>query len=463
MHLLENKSEPTADGKGYLVLLRKQLIRGGAVFGSAFVVLWLILEIAFFPWFQEWKVELIWGAYLHLDIILMMLLGIPLLFALLWRTSIVANRENLKTEGNGVFSILKKLKTRHHESMVKISAAGKKDVNMPDMESEDFISIYNRAMDGVPVACDILAEQTIGVSEQTEGAAKEIVTNISRIEEAVSQLSGDITCSIDKTNAIKHEGEETISSISNSLNDMSDYITSRASELEVHKKKITTVFQDAECLSGITGVITRIASQTNLLALNAAIEAARAGEYGRGFAVVADEVRKLSAESQKAAQEIGEGINNLMESVETNVSSILDRNVVEKEAKNLTDFADQVKGISSLFANYDELNSHMLQMLDKDRESISASVLDALAGIQFQDITRQRLEHIREWINKVVAHLQEIMDMVNSPEKLAKIESFQVDKMRNDYRMESQRDTHNSVVGGEYEDNVVELPTIQLF
>jgi methyl-accepting chemotaxis protein len=72
-------------------------------------------------------------------------------------------------------------------------------------------------------------------------------------------------------------------------------------------------------ISGMVGVIRRIASQTNLLSLNATIEAARAGEFGRGFAVVAGEVRKLAQDSRDATESIDAIVTEVRESTETAV------------------------------------------------------------------------------------------------------------------------------------------------
>ena len=120
------------------------------------------------------------------------------------------------------------------------------------------------------------------------------------------------------------------------------------------QESVEKLAESSKQIGQIVDVISGIAAQTNLLALNAAIEAARAGEQGRGFAVVADEVRKLAEQSQGAAKQIADLINENTSSINAAVADMragaddvkVGMGVVQSAGEAFESIAKQVESMS---------------------------------------------------------------------------------------------------------------------
>jgi methyl-accepting chemotaxis protein len=156
-----------------------------------------------------------------------------------------------------------------------------------------------------------------------------------------------------------------------------------------------------------------IASSTRMLALNATIEAVRAREAGQGFAVVASEVKTLSQESDRAAIEIGAGIEELQRTVAASLSTI----VGERNRKEESGFAVISEAIARLSQNLDRLIAHQRDTMGKvqrENERLSEPIIQMIGAIQFQDVVKRRLEalvHCCDGINDVVeTTINEITD-----------------------------------------------------
>ena len=179
------------------------------------------------------------------------------------------------------------------------------------------------------------SEQVAGTSEQLTASSMEVSQATEVVTESIQEISlgmadqqqmtseskafsdhlmkkvYDISGSIEQVNEASSYTKEKIvagrQSVRNVIGQM-DAIDKNTSELNVRVKELD---QNTNAIASAVQVIKTIADQTNLLALNASIEAARAGEAGKGFAVVADEVRKLADESNIAASEIEQVVQNI--------------------------------------------------------------------------------------------------------------------------------------------------------
>jgi methyl-accepting chemotaxis protein len=161
-------------------------------------------------------------------------------------------------------------------------------------------------------------------------------------------------------------------------------------------ERIRGLSRDLGALTPLIKVITSIAQQTSLLALNAEIEAARAGNAGRGFAVVAFEVRKLSALSTQAAADIAAKINATCKKVDVEMyqaHASLEQHEASSAMRHLS--AD-LGEMQSEFRKNSQLLLEVITEVDANYAESVTRLFEALGHIQFQDVMRQRMEHVQE-------------------------------------------------------------------
>jgi methyl-accepting chemotaxis protein len=242
-------------------------------------------------------------------------------------------------------------------------------------------------------------------------------------------------------------------------------VQERTAEMRSNLTRIDGVASEVRELTPLIKVIASIAQQTSLLALNAEIEAARAGSAGRGFAVVATEVRKLSVNATRAAADIAQKINATWEKVNRELADA--RNSLEKHEEN--------DGMHALLGGLNEMqlefakNSGLLLDVVTGVDSSYKECVDQLSGvlghIQFQDVMRQRMEHVQEALLEMAEHLEELAHKPEDPNwdgKLQQTFKSLLEAHRGRYRMASQTVTHISVTGGDIGADH-SRPSIELF
>ena len=176
-------------------------------------------------------------------------------------------------------------------------------------------------------------------------------------------------------------------------------------EVEVSTRRIPPLLEEIEF----------IADQTRLLALNAAIEAARAGEHGRGFAVVAEEVTKLATRSQLAAANIQQVIKAMKTSTEKAIHSLQGFSSID-----LTGAHDTKERISEITQVIEAKNSVMQEGVvhaTSAAQKHANEVTDIVMSMQFQDISRQRLERVVKDLTTLQGTLPTLVTNTNIPQK----------------------------------------------
>ena len=328
------------------------------------------------------------------------------------------------------------------------------------MRQSDILNKLLKDFDAVPDFVKILHGHLDDANSNTEKGAIDIMTALGRVASKSRTLMENLEQQGCKA---QHIDQSYSASLIEKTSILKQTIHDYEARITDNSKRIQAVLQGIEGLSGMTQVIRKIAAQTNLLALNAAIEAARAGEVGRGFAVVADEVRKLSQQTEEATSLIDMTIQQVENDVFKQLSAIATQIQTDDENQKVQDIGAALEAMNHAFVEVSGYLSSSTVITHQAMNQIHEDIVDALGCMQFQDISRQQIEHVNLSLNTLSEHFITLAEVARSNDSGISCSPLEarVEALRENYVMHSQHATHNAVKGQSAA--VVELPSIQLF
>jgi methyl-accepting chemotaxis protein len=311
---------------------------------------------------------------------------------------------------------------------------------------------------------DVMHEQIGGSLAESECEVLAAIEQLNILNAQSSQQSGRIGDSIrsgtNLTDVTRRVGQsqELIALVET-------HLQFQAHDLQCNIQAILDMGCEVAALKPLIAVIVSIAKQTNLLALNAEVEAARAGQAGRGFAVVAGEVRALSKKTADAAKDISNSINAAVDKtlkvgvdVKTTLESLSDGSEMREMVLQLADIQQQ-------FSHGTQLLLEVLRGVETGHKEMEDRLLKVLGHIQFQDVMRQRMEHVQSALIEMRDHLQELSAIPGDPAWDGQLDvTFNglLAGHLSKYHMASQTATHLAVAG-DISQSFQEGPAIELF
>ena len=316
----------------------------------------------------------------------------------------------------------------------------------------------------------LLDAQLAGAVRTTETAALTFLEELQGLDEAAGTLVEEAD-NMARLSAEQHAEVVQVADISRSTGEVIGQLTEYMSRRD---NEIAGLVDDARGLTEFVLTIQKIAKATHMLALNARIEASRAGEHGAGFQVVADEVRNLSQQSDDAARDVGTRIESLAarlaEASRERSAPADDPTTHRRPADNQPGLIDRLEAVAQMQASLVErLETFTGRVETASREMVANSATvhglttAAMGGLQFQDITRQVIEHVMSSLEDVGTQFSAAAEVLAGRSHIDTMTDTRasLDSIHSRYVMEEQRLIHAELTG--QGSTVSATPAIELF
>lgn len=265
-------------------------------------------------------------------------------------------------------------------------------------------------------------EQIAANAQKISSASKSTINNMDEAIEMVSRISQNITRIADEGNAMAAISQEVRNCNETSggiLKQVAREMDSISQATNESRDIVARLIERSEEIGRFVETITGISEQTYMLALNASIESARAGEQGKGFAVVAAEIRMLAEQSQKAASDIA----NLIEQITRDTEKA--SKAMDTSSELVRNGLSLIREAGSAFGKLSETGTVMhgkvaeVSQATRNVAADSGKIVEIVEGVR--DLNRKNLAELQEIAAAVEQQLASMQDMSASAGSIKEI------------------------------------------
>lgn len=208
--------------------------------------------------------------------------------------------------------------------------------------------------------------------------------------------SKDVSSHIERSLAFLTDGDSGLKKTVNNLEEQVAVFETLATHFKEVKESLSndigSLTQTVGNINQFSETLSDLADQTNVLAINASIEAARVGLHGRGFAVIATQVQALARNSKEISEKMARTVQEVVANVESSFGRQVNRiheadQLIVRSEQELRRWADHVGPQMAEIGAMVEDSRRLAQV-------VTGELNDVTVSLQFQDRTRQVLDHL---------------------------------------------------------------------
>jgi methyl-accepting chemotaxis protein len=333
------------------------------------------------------------NAVLNIIIALLLVLTIIIIARITVNAKTRKNKEDFISEEN-----VKKEKEDYVEKIKNIIDS-KEEIENKYLEKKKNLLSLETLLTELDITTPIIEKLSTVIINKSEEATLSATDKIFTIVGDSQTVSKDIQKLLSNMNTGEHSLDNEMERLLTEVQDFQNLVD----KVEHLKKSYESDMGDIKDIvlniKGLADLIADIADQTSILAINASIEAARAGTAGAGFAVIAEETQKLASDSKQITGNISSGIKEIGGTITKSfqrqsetLSSTVHHLQNAKESFNQMTFelAPQIKNIASSVEKSKDLS-----------ETVTSKLGEITMSLQYQDATRQILEHIVQLVEDI--------------------------------------------------------------
>ncbi|ACA87089.1 methyl-accepting chemotaxis protein [Shewanella woodyi] len=277
---------------------------------------------------------------------------------------------------------------------------------------QTMISQISKASEELNDSIGSISELSNRLSDRVEVQSQEVesvVGSIFKVNDAADSISSNTQKCSEASRSASEDGKSATQVVQQAINS----VQGLAKDIDLSSTVIDQLNSEVAKIVTVLSVIRDIAEQTNLLALNAAIEAARAGEQGRGFAVVADEVRTLASRTQNSTNEIKGMIDSLKKGADDAVDSMQRSKLGGDSTVNYAQNAgDALARISEAVNNVNEMNEQIAIAAEQQRSIVNSANTSAQNVQEVVEESRISARENLEYTNNMRESLSKLSALV---------------------------------------------------